>query len=210
MKIFLFAVLMFLLLPFTVTGEQIQIDAQTVLHFKIPAGWEWAKTAPQPLLEEFAEHIAHEAEEKGFSPTQTQLLAAAEKRLAANEVLLYNPETLSHITLDMSHLRQGEKPPSKKTIRLSAKYAGQSLENEEGVSGLKGKSSEASINGAWYAYRYDAQYLHHEEKMQFSGFIGFVSPHWFFFYFTDYLKDPADQAKGEQVFQSIRIEKLQQ
>jgi len=207
MKIFLFALLTVLLIPFTVVGEQIQIDANTSLHFTVPPGWEWAKTPPQALLEEFAEHIAHEAEEKGHSPTQAQLLEAAEKRLVANEVLLYNPATLSYMTLDMSHLRQGEKPPSKKTIKLSAKYAGQSLENEEGVSQVKGKSSESSINGAWYAYRYDAGYFHHEERMQFAGIIGFTAPHWFFFYFTDYMKDPADQAKGEQVFQSIRIGK---
>ena len=206
MKIVLKLFLILTLLPVLASAERLQITENTALSFAIPQGWEWAKEPPAALLEEMAEHIEHEAKGKGYSPTQEQLLDAAKKRLKANEVLLYNPQSTAFMTLDLSHLKKGEKAPGKKTIKLSAKYAGQSLEQEEGVSQLTGNSKEVSINGAWYAYRYDADYLHHEEKMNFSGVIGFASPNWFFFYYTDYLKDPADKQKAEDIFKSIHIE----
>ncbi len=193
------------LFHFTATAENIVISKTTDLLFTIPDGWLLAKDPPQRLLEEMAEHISHEAGEKGYSPTKKQLLAAARKRLDANEVLLYNPETLAYLTLDLSHLRQGERAPTKKSIKLSAKYTGESLEQEEGVQQLVGSTEEATIEGAWYAYRYNASYRHHEEKMAFSGVIGFSPPYWFFFYYIDYLHDPIDKDRAEQVFESLKI-----
>ena len=195
---------------FNATAEIIEISETTSLQFSVPDGWLLAKDPPQKLLEEMAEHISHEASEKGYSPTQEQLLTAARKRLAANEVLLYNPETIASLTLDLSHLRQGESAPTKKAMKLSAKYAGQSLEQEEGVSKLTGKMEEATIEGAWYAYRYNADYQHHEKKMAFSGVIGFSKPYWFFFYYTDYLHDPLDKTRVEQVFESLKIINISQ
>ncbi len=192
-------------LPTFSFAETVHISNLTSIVYEIPDGWVRAEEPPQALLDIFAEHIEHEAQEKGYSPSLEQLQDAAKKRLDANEVLLYNPRTNAHITIDMSHLRRGEKVPSKKSIQLSAKYAGQSLEQEEGVSGLTGKSSEATVSGAWYANRYDADYLHHEEKMRFSGIIGFVSPYWFYFYSSDYLKDPADRKKIDQFLETISI-----
>ena len=195
-----------LFLPYTTAiAELIKISDSTHLQFSVPDGWLLADELPQKLLEEMAEHISHEATAKGHTPTPEQLLSAARKRLAANEVLLYNPETIAHMTLDFSPLKQGERAPSKKTIKLSAKYAGESLQQEEGVSQLVGKSKETSIDGAWYAYSYEAEYLHHEEKMAFSGTIGFSTPYWFFFYYTDYLQDPIDKSRAEQVLKSLKI-----
>jgi len=196
-----------LLLCLQANAEMIEISATTSLQLTVPDGWLLAKEPPQQLLEEMAEHISHEAAEKGQHPTQEQLLGAARNRLAANEVLLYNPKTLAFMTLDFSPLKQGEREPGKKSIKLSAKYAGESLEQEEGVSQLRGASKEMSIKGAWYAYRYDASYQHHEENMAFSGIIGFSAPYWFFFYYTDYLQDPADKLRSEQLLESLQISK---
>jgi hypothetical protein len=198
-----------LTLPFVASAETFQISEQVSLNFAVPDGWKWVKTPPQELLEEMAEHIGHEAEEKGYSPSQGQLLDAARKRLKANEVLLYNHQSKAHMSLDLSRLRQGEKAPSKKSIKLSAKGAGESLEQEEGVTKHQGKSKEFKVDGAWYAYRYDADYMHHDEKMRFSGVIGFSSPYWFYFYYTDHLNDPDDRTKADQIFQSIRIVKTE-
>lgn len=194
------------LFPLLCFAETIQISASTSLHFSIPSGWQWAKEPPESILAEIAEHIGHEAAEKGQTPSNNQLLEAARKRLSANEVLLYNPQSTAYTTLDLSPLHQGERPPGKEAIKLSAKYAGQSLEQEEGVNQLQGQTEKFSIDGAWYAHRYNANYMHHDEKMYFSGVIGFSSPYWFFFYYTDYLKDPADRQKAEEIFKSIRIE----
>lgn len=193
------------LLPFCAYAETVHISNLISIVFDIPEGWVQAKEPPQPMLEIFAEHIGHEAEEKGHSPSHEQLIEAAQKRLKTNDVILYNPNTNAHMLLDMSPLRRGEKAPSKNSIRLSAKYAGQSLEQEEGVTNLTGQSSAFSIPGAWYAYRYDADYLHHDEKMRFSGVVGFISPYWFYYYHTNYLKDPADLEKAEKIFKTLHI-----
>ena len=202
----LFSLIIFILMPVFCCAESLQVTAQTTLYFEIPSAWQWVKEPPQPLLEEMAEHIGHEAAAKGHAPNKQQLIVAARKRLKSNEVLLYNPDSTAYMTLDLSPLRKGERAPGKESISLSAKYAGQSLQQEEGVSHLQAQNREVQIGGAWYASRYDADYLHHEQKMHFSGIIGFASPYWFFFYYTDYLKDPSDKISAEQIFRSIRIE----
>ncbi len=202
----LLVLFMIVLQPLAATAETVQISSKTSVHFTIPAGWELAEQPPAELLELLAEHIAHDASNKGHSPSQEQLLAAAKKRLKANEVLLYNPKTLAAMTIDFSHLRQDERPPSKESIKLSAKYAGQSLEQEEGVSQFESKIQDVKVIGAWYASRFDADYLHHDDNTHFTGIVGFSAPNWFFFYFTDYLKDPIDKINAEKVFDSLWIQ----
>jgi len=197
---------LFILVPSLVSAETVQISEELNLSFSVPEGWEMASEPPAILLEEMAKHIAHEAKEKGHSPSHQQLLEAARKRLANNEVLLFNPQSKSYLTLDLSPQSDGERPPSNKTIRLSAKYAGESLKQEEGVDKLESRISQVSVAGSKSAYRYDADYLHHGEPKHFSGIIGFSCSHWYFFYFTDYLSDPEDQNRAEQVFKSLRIE----
>jgi len=207
MKMGLFLFLLIFLPTFNY-AESLQVSAEVKLSFRIPEGWVRAEDPPVVLLEEMAEHIAGEASEKGYSPDRTQLLNAARKRLAANEVLLFNPKSRAYLTIDFSHLNQGEQTPGKELIRLSAKYAGDSLEHEGGVSHLKGSIREISIAGGGYSYRYDADYLLHDEPRHFSGIIGFVSPYWYFIYYTDLLTDPRDEERSEQLFKSLRMEKL--
>lgn len=205
----MFKVLVLLALSFmyclNAAAETIEISPTTRVQFAVPSGWVLAAEPPQKLLEELAEHISHEAAAKGHSPSSAQLLEAARARLSANKVLLYNAVTLAYMTLDFSPLGQGERAPGRKSLELSAKYAGESLEQEEGVSQLTGEISEVSVAGAWSAYRYAANYLHHEEKMAFSGVIGFSAPYWFFFYYTDYQQDPLDKNRAEQLLASLKI-----
>jgi hypothetical protein len=193
-------------LPLLAHAETVRVSDGTTLRFDIPAGWELTTEPPAFLLEEMAEHLSHDAAEKGYSPGKEQLLEAARKRLAANEVLLFNPVSKSYLTLDLSHMSQGERPPSIKTIKLSAKYAGESLEHEEGVSNLKSTTGEVAIAGGGTAYRYAADYLLHDDPRHFSGIIGFVSPYWYFFYYTDFLKDPEDKQRAERLINSLKIE----
>ncbi len=210
MKKLLALLILLTLLPVYAPAETVHISNLTSIVFDVPEGWVHAKQPPEPLLEILAEHIGHETlEKKGVLPNHQQLIEAARKRMLTNEVILYNPQTLAHMTIDMSMLRRGEKAPSKKSIQLSAEYAGQSLEKEEGVSKLSGHSEETSVSGASYAYRYDADYMHHDEKTNFSGVIGFAAPYWFYFYYTDFAKDPTDPEKAEAIFKSINIVKQQ-
>lgn len=195
-----------LLLPALASAATVKISNKTSLSFKVPQGWELATEPPTTLVADLAEHLGHDATDKGYSPSKDQLLDAARKRLRANEAILYNPQSKCYLTLDLSPMRQGEHPPSEETIRLSAKYAGESLQHEAGISSLTSSSREATISGGWYSYRYDADYLHEGQKMHFSGVIGFAAPYWYFFYYTDFLKDPADSGRAEQVFTSIKLE----
>ncbi len=205
MRVIICALTIFLMPVVALSAESVKISEKLSVEYSIPEGWVRADEPPEKLVAIMAEHIGHEAEEKGQSPSEEQLLKAASKRLSANEVLLFNPETLAHMSIDFSSLRQGEKAPSRKSIQLSAKYAGESLEQEEGVSNLKGQSRNAEITGAWYAHLYEANYLHHDEQMFFSGTIGYAEPYWFYFYYSDYLKDPADRDKAEQLLKTLKI-----
>lgn len=206
MRATLFVILFICLFGVQSAAETVDISSDLRLHFEIPAGWVSNPEPPQFLLDEMAEHIEHDAEEKGQHPTEEQLQRAARKRFADNEALLYNPKTHSFMSLDFSHLRQGEKPPSHKSIKLSARYAGESLSNEEGVTEAKTETANIEIRGAWYAQRFDSSYKHHERPMAFIGVVGFVSPYWFYLYYTDYLSDDQDRVAAESILQSILIE----
>lgn len=187
-------------------AEAVDISSNLRLYFTVPDGWVSDSDPPQFLVEEMAEHIEHDAESKGQHPTSEQLQRAARQRFKDNEVLVYNPRTHSFMTLDFSRLRQGERPPSQNSIELSARYAGESLGNEEGVSKLSTRTSSANVAGAWYAHRLDASYRHHDKPMVFVGIVGFSTPFWFYFYYTDYQADDRDRDSAEMLLKSIRLE----
>lgn len=191
----------------TATAASVQISEKLSVDFSQPAGWQLALEPPQVLIDEMAEHIAQKSSSKGYQPSQAQLLEAARKRLAINEVLLYNPVSKASFTIDFSRLRQGEKAPSEKAIELSAKYSGESLAGEEGVSNLHGQVSKTSIPGSSYSYKYDADYRQDQVQRHFSGIIGFIEPYWFYFYYNGPREDPLDRERAEAVFRSLRLRK---
>lgn len=206
MKKTLLVILLITFLPATGFSETLHISPRTTLHFDVPTGWLWTDDPPQILLAIIAKKIGAEAISREQSPNQLQLLAAARDRLINNEAILYNPQSSAYLTLDLSPLRKGESPPDKEGLKLSVSYTGQVLSQETGVSHLHDSSRKVTIPGIKHAYRYDADYQQHAQKMRFSGIIGFSSPFWLFFYYNDYLNDLADSVKAEQVFNSIRIE----
>lgn len=187
-------------------AASIDISKTLTVHFDIPGGWVSNQDPPQFLVDDMAEHVKHDAELKGQHPSKEQVQQIARKRFADNEALLFNPKSHAFMSLDFSRLRQGEHPPSHNSIKMSATYAGESLSGEEGVTDATIKISDTEIMGAWYAQRFDASYKHHEQPMVFTGIVGFVSPYWFYFYFTDYLADQQDRKAAETILKSIRIE----
>lgn len=198
--------LLFTFFTSSLFAETVDISSNIRLHFELPAGW-ISNLDPSPfLVDEMAEHIKHDAAGKGRHPSEEQLRQAARKRFKDNEALLYNPETHAFMSLDFSSLRQGEHAPSHKSIKLSTRYAGESLSNEEGVTDVTTDSSNIDILGAWYAHRFDSSYKHHDKPMAFIGVVGFVSPYWFYFYYTDYLGNAQDRVSAEKILKSIRIE----
>ena len=198
-----------LLLTGTTFAATLEIDGGITMELSVPDGWTLYKEAPIALLEEAAEHIAHEAAEQGASPTHEQLIDAARKRMAANEAILYHEQSGAHLDIDFSTLDEGQKAPSSRTLRKSAKYAAQSLEGEEGVSDVAWDVDRIKIRGARDAYLLSADYKHHDHPVRFLGVIGFVPEQWFFFYYTDPLKAEGAYAEMQAVIDSILVRVVQ-
>ncbi|HKJ05405.1 MAG TPA: hypothetical protein VJ974_07410 [Geopsychrobacteraceae bacterium] len=206
MKTFLLCLFFTLFTISPLFAETVDISSKLKLHFDIPDTWVSDLEPPQALVDIMAEHIGHDAAQKGRHPSQGELQQLARKRFAENEALLFNPESHAFLSLDFSPLRQGERAPSHKSIKLSARYAGESLSNEEGVSDLTTTESDIEIDGAWYSHRFDATYKHHDNPISFTGIVGFASPYWFYFYYTDYLRDSRDREALEKIIRSLKIE----
>lgn len=185
-------------------AETIRISPGLSVELSIPGErWTLALKAPDFLLEETAEHLEHELAAQGKHVDSAKLKAAAAKRLAANEVFIFNPASGAVMTLDFSPLREGEDPPGRKTVAASARYAGDSLASEEGVSEVDMKTVQKMVVGAEHAHGVEARYRHHGEPTLFVGIVGFVNPHWFFFYYTDPLKDPHDAEDMNTILESL-------
>ena len=175
------------------------------LTLGLPSGWAIYHEAPEALIAETAEHVEHEAEAQGKNPSQEQILQVAKKRLAANEAIIYHASSGSHVDIDFSPLEENEQPPSSKTLKHSAEIAAQSLEGEEGISGVKYHISPFTISGSKDAFRIDADYHHHEEPVRFSGIVGYADRHWYFFYFTAPGKDPDALKTFEELIHSFTL-----
>lgn len=164
-----------------------------------------SREVPELLVAETAEHLMHELEAQGKQVPEEQVLAAARKRLAANEVFIYNPKTGATLTVDFSPLRADEGQPGRTSIEQSAQFAAQGLEEEEGLSDVTHKTSKASIFGLQYAYRIDADFQKHARATRFLGIVGYTSPYWCFFYYTDPLEDPQDYAEMDALLKGMVV-----
>ncbi|MBW2478198.1 MAG: hypothetical protein JRE63_12835 [Deltaproteobacteria bacterium] len=205
MRIFFITLLSLGFLVQPVLSEEITVGSALTLTLDLPTGWTIYNEAPEALIVEVAEHVEHEAEAQGKSPSQEQILEVAKKRLAANEAIVYHASSGSHLDIDFSPLEENETPPSSKLLKQSAEFAVQSLEGEEGVSGVEHRISPFTIPGSSNAFRIDADYRHHDEPVRFSGIIGYAERHWYFFYFTAPGKDADAVRTFEDLIKSFTI-----
>jgi len=184
-------------------AETIRVRPDLIVELNLPsARWTISRQAPDFLLEETAEHLEHELAGQGKQLDPGKLRAAAVNRLAANEIFVFNPDSGAVLTLDFSPLREGEDPPGRKTVAASARYAGDSLASEEGITEVDAETGKTSVEGAEHAYRVAARYRHHGQPTEFVGIVGFVRPYWFFFYYTDPLKDRRDAGEMNTILAS--------
>ncbi len=209
MKKSTFLILALIFFPFVVFGESFQIAPGLQLTVELPnQQWQTSQTAPDFLVEERAMHI-HDNMMKRFKKKGiTTKKAAAEFQLKANELFIFNPQTKAYLEIDFSKLKKDEKAPSKRSIALSAKYTGEELEHEEGLSQVRQKSSKAHIEGAKHSYRVDAQYVKHGKAKKFIGLIGFANNHWFYLYFTIPDGVGQDMAEVEAILKSISLKQI--
>lgn len=198
---------LFFLMTVTAPGaESIPVGSDLRVEVSLPsARWQIFHSAPEFLVAEIAEHLEHELAAEGKHPSGTQIRQAAEKRLAANEAFVCNPASGACLIIDFSPLRADEKPPGRRNVELSARYAAEGLADEEGLSELQQKTARAEIAGASQAYRIDARYRQHGEPRQFIGYVGFAEPSWFYLYYTDPLRESADLPEMEQLLEDLAI-----
>lgn len=200
----LLAISMFALMTVPAFADTIDVGGGLVLDIAVQPDWTIPQEPPAALVEEIAEHIGHEAEEQGASPTRAQLLQVARQRLAANEAIIYH-ESGAHLDIDFSPLDAGEKPPAKKTLRNSAKYAAQSLQSEEGVSDVVWEVQPFEVKGARDAFLLSADYQQHAEPVRFLGVIGSAGNQWFFLYYTDRGKSAGTFEAMQEMLASVEI-----
>lgn len=195
-----------LMFPMTLSAETLRIGADLTVDFTLPGDrWVMTREAPAFLLEETVEHLEHELAAQGKHPDSDALKRAAEKRLAANEAYLCNPASHACMVIDFSPLREGEEAPGKRAIAASARYAGEGLEDEEGLSEVRQKNGSTRVKGADAAYRIDATFRSHGEPRRFLGIVGFRAPYWFYFYYTDPLKDLNDYGEMEAILGTFTL-----
>lgn len=198
--------LVFLLLPFHLRADTIAIDRNLSLRLEPPGGdWTLTKEAPSFLLEETVEHLRHELAGKNKAVPEEKILEAARRRLQANEAYLCQSVSGACLVIDFSPLRPGETPPSARSVKQSAKYAAEGLEEEEGISGVKHNVRKIVFPGAASAYRIDASYRQHGTPSTFKGIVGFAGSHWFYLYYTDRHRNLSDAPAMDAVLQSAAL-----
>lgn len=172
---------------------------------QLGSNWVVSQEVPEALVAETAEHLQHELEAQGKQVPHEKVLEAARKRLAANELFIYNPKTGATMTVDFSPLREDESNPRRATIEQSAMYAAQGLEEEEGLNEVTHSTAKTSMFGLQHAYRIDANFHKHGAATRFLGVVGFVAPYWCYFYYTDPLQDPKDFSEMSSLLQAMVV-----
>ncbi len=209
-RLALMSLLLFILGGCATTPPQVnrtvQLNPDLSLGFALPSDrWVVEQAVPEFLVEERAEHLEHELEAQGKKISRDELLQLARKRLAANELFIYNPQTKAVLEVDFSPLEKGESAPSKGTVANSARFAGDSLSQEEGVTDAVTSTEKAKVYGAMAAYRLAASYKLHDQDTQFVGVVGFAEPYWFYLYYTDPLKDARDLQEMDIILRNLLL-----
>lgn len=208
MKKFLFLLCVMVWLPLTAMAETAQVMPGLALEFSLPSDrWTLSKRAPEFLVEELAGRLGEGMLKKARKAGITNAKDAARKMLSANELFIYNEDSGAHLDVDFSAIGADEKPPSKRTVAYSARSAGESLVGEEGLSDVTHKTKKVRVEGARNAYRLDAGFRRLGDKIRFVGVIGFTDPYWFFFYYTDHLKDQRDLNDMERILKSLKLKR---
>ncbi len=187
-------------------GTLLSVAPELSVSIEIPnEKWIIASVAPDFLIEEMAEHIIHDLEAQGKVADLKSIEMAVKKQLAANEHFIFNPVSRSHMEIDFSPLEPGESTPSRHVVALSARYAAESLESEEGIGELSYEVDKVRIYGADYAYRLQARFMKHDVPTRFCGLIGFVDTSWFYIYYMDSGRDNDDYPQAVEILHSMQV-----
>lgn len=149
-----------------------------------PSPWQVSTEPPTFLVIERAAHLHPPQLEAARKVGLITPEEAARKMLMGNELFLFNPQTRSHIEVDFSPLKQGDKSASSRAVRSSARYAADELKNEEGLKETKVEFKETGVAGAATAYKVDATFIKDGQPTRFIGLITFAHNNWIYLYYT--------------------------
>lgn len=202
----LVVLLLGLLLPLEVQAEVLKIMPGWQLQVALPnEEWQAGLQPPPFLIEERLTHLSDGMlammKEKGV----TDRRQAVEAMLGRNEAFIFNSATGAHLDVDFSPLGETDEAPTAETLRNSAEFAGQALAAEENYTEVAYRVSTASIAGLESVQRLDASYLRDGQPGEFIGLIGFRSPYWVFFYYTDPEADAEDRRDMAAILGSLRV-----
>lgn len=175
------------------------------LDWTLPHGWQRAIEPPPALVENLERQFVRDALRDGKSPTRQQLHQAALERLAANELLLYHPQSGAWIGFDFSPLRDDERQPDAAAVELSARYALDSLRSEAEIEQLQGEVQPLPLPGAPATHYLHARYRQHGVVTGFDGLVGALPGEWFFIYATSYPGRAELLAQIKALFASLRF-----
>ena len=182
---------------------EIAVTETMVLDINLMQGWALYLEPPAALVKESARHVAHEP--AAAKATAEQIEAVARKRMAVNEAFVYHAASGAHLDIDFSPLDPGQPAPGARTLRNSAEYAAQSLENEDDVAEIVWEVTSARINGVDDTFLLSAEYLQHDQPMTFRGYIGYIDQYWFFLYFTAPGREPAVVQEMQSMLDLVSI-----
>jgi len=186
--------------------HRLQIDNHLQLAIILPSSrWQFSTEAPVFLAKKMSDHLRQEIIAVAPAVNDEQLLMMARKRLAVNEAYVFNEHSGACLMIDFSSRRQGKTDPTRAELKESAYGALLALANEEGVTDLESRIATTAIAGSSRACRVEASYLLDEQARLFIGIIGYKSPHRFYLYYNESLRDPRDRIEMEQILKSLQL-----
>lgn len=166
-------------------ATEVQITDALGIRFKQPPKhWQVSSEPPAFLLEQHAAHITPDklrAAAKSGINTPEEL---AKAMLKGNDLYVFNPVTGAHLDIDFSPLKAGEEPPAASTLKASARFAAESLMDEEGIKGAKSKVSGRTLSDGQRAYQITAEFAKHGLPTRFVGVITYAHRNWIYLYYT--------------------------
>ncbi len=210
MLLFWGMVFFWLLVPNTLLAGTFEIKPGATIRFTDPPSpWQVSTEPPAFLVSERAESLHPKqlaAARRAGLPTAED---AARRMLKDNELFLFNPQTRSHIEVDFSPLKQGERAANDHSLKTSARYTAEELSAEEGLKEVKTASAKTQIEGATSAYRVDASYRKLDQPTRFVGVITFALGNWIYLYYTAPQDAAEDHVTVNRWLESFKISKTE-
>jgi len=198
-----------MLIPSFASGQTARLPGNYMINFTLPSDrWEVSADAPALAIEAMMVDMSHDKKKKGEEVDMVKLRALSEEFIKINDLFIYNQATEAYLMISLSPYGREEKPPTEKTIRSSAHWAVEALDDHAEVEDLDSYRTivqSVEISGVEYATQIVSDNPLFGEPHNFIGVIGFAYPYWVFLYYNDKAKDPGDLSEMQQIIKSVEL-----